>query len=72
MWKTYRLGDCSIYKREKVNSISPIRNVKCLTKFLYQDIDNKESSRQDRPLTDLEIKIAESIKKINLIDLQGM
>ena len=70
MWKTYRLGDCSKHP-EKVNSISPIRNVKCLTKSLCQDIDNKESSRQGRPLTDLEIKIAVSIKKINLIDLQG-
>ncbi|RIA80035.1 hypothetical protein C1645_745525 [Glomus cerebriforme] len=61
----YRLKDYSIPKRpEKDNLTSPIRNVKCFTKSLCQDIDNKES------LTDLEEKIAMTIKKINLIDLQ--
>jgi hypothetical protein len=72
MENKYRLGDCSTSKLpEKVNLTSPIRNVKCLSKSLCQDIDNKESNLQDS-LTDIEKRIAETINKINLIDLQGI
>ncbi len=60
----YKSGDCSKHS-ENTSSILPVCNIK-------YSMDNKESSRQDRSLTDIELRIAETVKKINSIDLQGM
>ncbi|CAG8638540.1 1347_t:CDS:2, partial [Funneliformis mosseae] len=51
----------------KTRSAPPIHDVKCPKNSLCQDMDNKESSRQ---LTDMEMRITETVKKINSIELQ--
>ncbi|CAI2181994.1 11417_t:CDS:2 [Funneliformis geosporum] len=67
----YWSGDHSTYKHsEKTSSTRPIHDVKCPMKSLCQDMDNRESSRQERPLTDLEMRITDTVKKINSIELQ--